>query len=187
MNDEPSTFEISTTYNVIDADSADTIGRCGHDLYVTSMDAGETGVVLARLDGDLWVHVEESQESFWRDHRGADVRRVYCLQSDDRLDFSVVSVEPVCGRGSDVPDHYCVTARLHGPIPGRENLNPIDDARKTWGGALTTWLGVQQIDGSLGCTGWVDATQWVDPAAERVLGVKAAIELGERILAAAVL
>lgn len=93
-------------------------------------------------------------------------------------DFTVLDVEPVCERGSDVPGYYRVTARLHGVESDRGVL-----AR----GTVTTWLGVQQIDGSLGCTGWVDATQWVDPAAERVLGVKAAVELGERILAAAVL
>lgn len=91
-------------------------------------------------------------------------------------EISITAVEPVCERGSDVPGYYRVTARVWG--------------LEHEGGMIrshTTWLGIQQIDGSLGCTGWVDATQWVDPMCERVLGVKAAVALGERILAAAVL
>lgn len=107
--------------------------------------------------------------------------------TNEHDDFTVLDVEPVCERGSDTAGYYRVTARLWGTIPGREHLAPIDASRKTWDGALTTWLGIQQINGSLSCIGWVDATQWVDAAAERVLGVKAAVELGERILAAAVL
>lgn len=91
-------------------------------------------------------------------------------------EFTVTDVEPICERGSDVPGYYRVTARVHAAESDRGVLCGV-----------TTWLGIQQIDGSLSCAGWVDATQWVDAAAERVLGAKAAVSLGERILAAAVL
>jgi hypothetical protein len=67
-----------TMYAVIDAETGERIGRCGPELHLSSMEAGDTGVVLARRDGGWWVSVPAEQKSFWRDIRGAEVRRVYC-------------------------------------------------------------------------------------------------------------
>lgn len=109
---------------------------------------------------------------------------------DDHPDFSIVEVMPVYrGDGSDVPSHYRVVARLFGPIAHLVSTNPVDDSRKTWGGLLTTWLGLYTPDGA-GCAltsdGWESADQWINATVDRELGTAAAVELGKRILAAAV-
>ncbi len=63
----------------VDAETNTTIGPASDELSERSASAGETGVVLARMDrgSGLWVHVEDSQEDFWSRVRGDDVRRVY--------------------------------------------------------------------------------------------------------------
>jgi len=96
--------------------------------------------------------------------------------TDTDQDFQIVEVIPcMSGTGRDSPDYYKVYARIYGVASDRGQLS-----------GLTEWLGFPTIDGHLTCTGWDYADQWTDAHAERVLGTKSAVELGERILAAAV-
>jgi hypothetical protein len=165
--------------------AADTASGLGAESAYASVltDAGCGGVIAvsftaAGIDPDAaWEFAGRA----WHD--------AFVAAYDDRPDFSIVSVEPVCDAGSDVPNYYRVVARLFGPIAHLVEVNPIDDSRKTWGGLLTTWLGMYAPNGA-GCAltsaGWDTADQWIDPMADREIGTAAAVELGERILAAAV-
>lgn len=90
---------------------------------------------------------------------------------DDHPDFSIVEVKAMGTSGRDGGDYYMITARLWSSESGL----PM----------LSTWLGIEQIDGTLSCVGWDTADQWIDATADRVLGTEAAVALGQRILAAA--
>lgn len=95
---------------------------------------------------------------------------------DDHPDFSIVEVSPMGSPGRDPDLYYMVTAKLWGPC---------GDSGEIWGGRVSTWLGLQSIDGSLTCVGWDSADQWIDTTVDRRIGTTAAVALGERILAAA--
>jgi len=100
------------------------------------------------------------------------------------LTFEIVSVEP-----AEVPNAFRVEARVFGPRPGINPDTLIDTARADFSGQVTTWYGLARPDGAgcaLTCTGWASADQWCDPHMYRELGCAAAVELGERILAEAV-
>lgn len=137
-------------------------------------------------DAEIWQAIEDAHRQSMSGAEDALARIVQLvrdeqlravaavLAEDDHPDFDVVGVDRCEVTGSG--EFFQVVARLWGPC---------GDTGEIWGGRVSTWLGLQAIDGSLTCVGWDSADQWVDPGVDRKIGTAAAVALGERILAAA--